>query len=215
MESVLEIAGSFPVAIFTTINLVIIGVWLLMALGLFDVEFFDLDIDFDGDVGDVSGVAGFLVTLGLTGVPIFIVLTIIFFCSWLISYFAVKYGLFWNNSDAIRYLIGAGILVVSFLMSIPITAQIIKPLRKLFTKLNSSTTSQSLLGKQCKVRTTKVTSDFGEAECLNDGASLILKVRSDEKYHLVKGDLARVISVEVESSIYQVVPEKEFESNKF
>ena len=212
MDAFLEIAGSFPVAIFTTINIIIIGVWFFMALGLFDIEVFDVDVDIeiDADASSLSGVAGFLATLGLAGVPIFIVLTIIFFTSWLISYFSVKYGLFWNNSDAIRYLVGAGILVGSFLLSIPVTAQFVKPLRKFFAKLNNTTTAKTLKGKQCVVRSSKVNSTFGEAECVNDGASLVLKVRADEKYALTKGDKVRIIEVDQENSIYHVVPEKEF-----
>lgn len=216
MDQFLLNISSFPTAIFTTINVVIIGLWLIIALGLLDIEIFDLsiDIDLDTDPTSVSGVTSYLVSLGLTGVPIFIVLTIIFFVSWIISYSAVKYGLFWNNSDFIRYIVGFAILVASFLASIPITAQLVKPLRKLFTKLNSdSTTSQSLLGKPCIVRTTKVTKSFGEAICENQGASLILKIRAKEEYQLKNGDVVRIIEVDQESSIYQVIPESEFSIN--
>ncbi|MCW8877038.1 MAG: DUF1449 family protein [Kangiellaceae bacterium] len=216
MDAFLAVAGSFPVSIYTTINLVIIGIWFFMALGLFDIEVFDVDVDIeiDADAGSLSGVTGFLATLGLTGVPIFIVLTIIFFSSWIVSYFAVKYGLFWNNSEIIRYLVGTGIMVGSFLISIPVTAQAVKPLRKFFAKLNNTTTAKSLKGKQATVRTSKVNSSFGEAECVNDGASLVLKIRADEKYELTKGDLVRIIEVDQEGSIYHVVPEKEFGLNE-
>ena len=216
MDQFLINISSFPTAILTTINVVIIGIWIIIAFGLIDIDALDLsiDIDLDTDPTSVSGVASYLVSLGLAGVPIFIVLTIVFFVSWIISYSAVKYGLFWNNSDFIRYIVGSGILVVSFLASLPITAQLIKPLRKLFSKLNNdSTTSQSLLGKQCVVRTTKVTESFGEAICENQGASLILKIRASEKYQLKNGDLVRIIEVDQDSSVYQVIPESEFSIN--
>lgn len=208
--------SSFPTAIFTTVNVVIIGIWIIIAFGLLDIEVFDLsiDIDLDTDPTSVSGVTSYLVSLGLVGVPIFIVLTIIFFVSWIISYSAVKYGLFWNNSDFVRYIVGFAILVASFLASIPVTAQLVKPLRKLFSKLNSeSTTSLSLVGKQCIVRTTKVNETFGEAECINQGASLILKIRASENYQLKNGDLVRIIEVDEKSSVYQVIPESEFSKN--
>ena len=221
METFLANATSFPTAVFTTINLVIIGIWFFMALGLLDIEIFDIDGDFDVDVdveldadaSGISGIASFLASLGLTGVPIFIVLTIIFFVSWLLSYFSVKYGLFWNNFESVRYLIGSGIMVGSFLISIPLTAQLIKPLKTFFAKLNRETTVTSLLGKQCIVRSSKVNSNFGEAECTNDGASLILKIRASEDYGLKKGDTVRVIEIDKANSIYQVVPEKEFSVN--
>jgi len=223
MEQFIANITSFPTAVFTTINLVIIGIWLFMALGLLDIEVFDIDadvdvdididadVDIDADATGLSGVASFLASLGLTGVPIFIVLTIIFFVSWLLSYFTVKYGLFWNNFESIRYLLGTGIMVLSFLVSIPVTAQLIKPLKGFFAKLNnSSNTAKTLLGKQCKVRSTKVSLTAGEAECFIDGASLILKVRADEVYQLKRGDLVRIIDIDPVTSIYHVVPEKEF-----
>lgn len=225
METFLSNATSFPTSVFTTINLVLIGIWFFMALGLLDIEVFDLDadvdidadidvdMDIDADASGMGGIASFLASLGLTGVPIFIVITIIFFTSWLLSYFTVKYGLFWNSFDSLRYLIGSGIMVLSFLVSIPLTAQFIKPLKKFFAKLNAETTSTSLLGKQCTVRSTRVTESFGEAECVNDGASLILKVRASEDYALARGDLVRIIEIDAQKSIFQVVPEKEFNTN--
>lgn len=216
MEQFLLNISSFPTAIFTTVNVVIIGIWFIIAFGLIDLDVLDLsiDIDVDTDPNSVSGIASYLVTLGLSGVPIFIVLTIIFFVSWIISYIAVKYGLFWNNFDSIRYIVGFVILAASFLASIPITAQFVKPLRRLFSKLNhDSTTSQSLIGKQCVVRTTKVNESFGEAECINQGASLILKIRASENYQLKNGDLVRIIEFDQKSSAYQVIPENEFSVN--
>ena len=224
MDAFLEIATTYPTVVFTTIDLVLIGVWMIMALGLLDIDMFDIDIDADVDVdidvdvdagdADITGGTTFLSTLGLQGVPFFLVLTIIFFVSWLLTYFSVKYLLFWNNFDSLRYILGSGILLVSFLVSIPVTAQLIKPLRTLFAKLNHPGASAvDLLGKQCKVRSTKVTPDFGEAECVNEGASLILKVRAEDKYHLTKGDLVRIIEVNKAKSIFQVVPEDEFGMN--
>ncbi len=211
MDAILEVAFSFPVVILTAINLIIVGLWGLMAIGLFDFELFDVDIDVEIDADtSLSGIASLLVTLGLSGVPIFIVLTLLFFTAWLIAYFFMRFGMFWNTSDIIQLVVGIGVLLGSFAASIPIAAQVVKPLRKFFAKLNATTTSNSILGKQAIIRTTRVSQSFGEAECVNDGASLILKVRADESYHLTKGDLVRVIEVEKETGIYHVVPEKEF-----
>ena len=138
MDAILEVAFSFPVVIFTAINLIIVGMWGLMAIGLFDFELFDVDIDVEIDADtSLSGVASLLVTLGLNGVPIFLVLTILFFTSWLIAYFFMRYGLFWNTTDIIRYVAGAGVLIGSFVLSIPVAAQAVKPLRKFFAKLNA------------------------------------------------------------------------------
>lgn len=93
MGSFLTNISSFPTAIFTTFTLVMAGFWLLMMAGIFDLDILDLDLetDLDGDPDNLHGITAVLVTLGLTGVPVTVVLTIISLVSWLLSYYAVYF----------------------------------------------------------------------------------------------------------------------------
>ncbi|MCO7225187.1 OB-fold-containig protein [Pleionea sp. CnH1-48] len=214
MDSFVAIISSFPTAIYTTIMLVLGGCWLLVVLGMFDMDFLSVDIDLDVDL-DVqpSGFTGVLSTLGLTGVPILIVITILFFFAWALSYVVAKYLLVWFGSGVIYTSLSIATLVGSFLLSLPITAWAIRPLRKLFRKLYGSSGDKDLMGKECKVRSLKVTPTSGEAECQTEGASLIIKVRADDHIELNKGDTAVIIDYDASNNTYQVITQSEFYSN--
>ncbi|WP_144392257.1 OB-fold-containig protein [Pleionea sediminis] len=213
MNEIWSIASSFPTSIFTTINLILIGYWLIVAFGLLDFDFFDLDIDTDADVSDLSGFATFLATLGLTGVPITIVLTILMFCAWLISYIASKYLFFWVESESLMWLIGSLTSIGSLALALPITAWCIRPLRKLFKKLHGGSDNKNLLGRPCRVRSSKVNKTFGEAVCDFDGASLLLKVRADEKYQFKRGDTAYIVDYDATKSVYFLVDKNDFHNS--
>lgn len=210
MEVFLTNIASLPTAIFTTLTLIVAGYWLLMMLGILDLDILDFDIDLDGDVNDIHGVAGALLTLGLTGVPVTIVITVLSLVSWLLCYYAVHFGLFWAEPGLLRWLVGSLIAVFSFAFSLPITARLIRPLRKVFIKLNDDVSGSLLLGTTCTIRTTRVDANFGEAECFLNGASLIIKVRTDAKNDFGRGDKAVIIEHDKDNQIYQIVPPVEF-----
>ncbi|MDQ6962418.1 MAG: hypothetical protein Q9M28_07830 [Mariprofundaceae bacterium] len=83
--------SSFPTAIYTTLLVVVLGYWLLALSGTFDLNTFDVDIDMDidvdGGVSNLGGIAGLLTTLGLTGVPITIVISLLILNAWITCYF--------------------------------------------------------------------------------------------------------------------------------
>ncbi len=211
MSTIWGIASSFPTIIFTSIIVILLCYWLLVVLGLMDIELFDIDVDTEMDTDvDMSTILTFMTTLGLTGVPIMIVISIMSFVSFIICYTAVKFGLFWTENESIIWLIGSAIALVSFLCAIPITAQLIKPLKGFFAQLKGDNGAKNLLARTCKIRSTKVTDSFGEAECIMDGASLIIKVRAPEKYAFKKGDTAYIIEFDNLNNIYHVVDEHDF-----
>ncbi|MFT4927939.1 MAG: hypothetical protein ACI8WB_004054 [Phenylobacterium sp.] len=210
MDTFLANIATFPTAIFTTFMLVVAGFWLMAMLGLMDIEGLDFDIDFDAE--GLSGLSALAVALGLTGVPLTIVLSLLGLISWLICYYSVHFGLSLIDSQAgiIHTAAGAGIALFSLIVALPITGQVIRPLRKLFSKLNSDTSSKSLLGTTCTIRTTRVDQEFGEAECMFNDASLIIKVRADIPNDFARGDQAVIIDHNVENQNYHIVSPTEF-----
>ncbi|MGX5175402.1 hypothetical protein ACUR5C_15385 [Aliikangiella sp. IMCC44653] len=214
MSEIWAAAVTYPTAIFTTINLVLIGFWLLVAFGLFDIEFLSVDLDIDSElqpsVQNIGGFAGLLSTLGLTGVPITIVFTIVSFIAWLLSYIGVYIGLSWNENTFIQIILGSLLLIASFAFALPISAQIIKPMRPLFRQLYGDSGVKNLIGAQCKIRSSRVDENFGEASCDIDGANLIVKVRAEKGQQLATGELVRIIDFDPQQNTYFVVSEKEF-----
>ena len=215
MEAFLINISSFPTIVFTIGLGVIIGFWMLVILGLFDLEFFEVavDLDIDTDVSQIGGIAGLLTTLGLTGVPITVVISLLILNSWFICYFASK--LIPNFPDLIsllQTLLNIAIAIFSFLLSIPITARMIRPLRGFFRKLNQDPLSKSLIGKTCRIRSSRADSDFGEAECILNGASLIVKVRTSGEQPLKTGDNAVIIEHKA-NDIFFIISEEEFNNS--
>ncbi len=211
MDTFLLNISSFPTAIYSTALVVVVGYWFMVMLGLFDFDMFDLDIDVDTDVSQLGGIVGLLVTLGLTGVPVTLVISLLVLNSWLICYFmSLLLPEFPDLISLLQLAIELGIAIVSFLIAIPLTAVMIKPTKGLFKTINREPVSKSLIGRTCKIRSSRVDKAFGEAECLHHGASLIVKVRTHGKNDTYKaGDTAVIIEHQVDRT-YQIVSEKEF-----
>lgn len=205
MEAFLSNSFSFPTLLFTGLLILMCFYWLLAIAGLLDLDVLDLDIDTDLDM-DVEGFAGLMVTLGLTGVPFTLVLTLLFSYSWLICYFIVHFFFFWGDNNLFNLLIGTGVILGSFAASILLTAKTVKPLRPLFRSLHNPEVKKIVVGKTCAVRSTRVDESFGEANIVIDGADLIIKVRSKAEHNLKKGDTALVLEHKKDENTYWIEP---------
>ncbi len=212
MEAFINNISSFPTAIFTTFNIVVLGYWLLVIIGFAELDLLDLDLDLDAD-GVEGSEASILNTIlnffGLTGAPATVVLTVLSLAGFVISYYAVHFGLLFTSSFALKALSGSAILLVSFLLALPLSGIAIKPLKGFFTRIDAQAAEKSMLGVSCIVRSSIVDSDFGEAHCSIDGASLIIKVRSkDETFK--QGDSVVIIEHDKALNIYHVVSSDKF-----
>ena len=217
MEAFFANIFSYPTVFFTVILLVLAVYWLFAILGMVDIDVLDLDMDVDADVDvdleGMTGLAGLLVTLGLTGVPVTVVMTLLALLAWLLSYFAVHLLFFWEHGSLMSYLVGSALIPAAIAVAIPVTAQLIKPLKPLFRKVYTPPPDKVLLGRSCKVRSTRVDERFGEAIADLHGASLILRIRGEAEKNLQRGDPVVLIEYRPDDNSYWVVPEAEFNNN--
>ena len=214
MDQFLINITSYPTLIYTIILLIVIIFWLLTVTGLFDFDF-DVDLDFDIDVdidpSNLGGALGLLVTLGLTGVPITLVLSLLALYSWTISSISVSLLDFIDINNALMmFLFNSFLLIMAGAIAIPLTAKTIKPLRKFFRSVNQGPTHETLMGKSCRVRSSKVDHLFGQIECTREGASLILNARAKEGCEYHSGDTVVIIDYAKETNTYFVVSKQEF-----
>jgi len=215
--------SSFPTVFFTFFLALTTLYWLVAVLGLISIDILDFDfLDIEG--ADVSGdldmgeatdltnanvLAGLMLRLGLNGVPVTIIISLISLFGWILSYYSV-YLLFSLVPDGIlQYLAGIPILLVSLYVAAMITAFVIKPLRPLFKKAHQ-TTEKYVLGQVAIVRTSRVDESFGEAVMADGGAGLILKIRSSSDSHFKKGDKVVLFEYVKETNVYRVISEQEF-----
>jgi hypothetical protein len=211
MDEFLVNISSFPVVIYTVALGVVIGYWLLSLVGLFNLDALNADVEIDTEISDLGAVAGLLTSLGLAGVPITIVISLLFLNGWFVCYFLSKFvPIFPDMLSIVEVIIDIMIIIISFAISIFVSAIMVRPLKRLFKQIHIEPISRSAIGRTCRVRTTRVDESFGEVDCTLQGASLILKVRSFPDISFVKGDFVVLIEHQQETDTFLVVSEESF-----
>lgn len=209
---------NFPTVVFTVVLGIAILYWICAAFGLFEVDALDVDLThLDGHMSLNShsdhsfgeSFAGLLMRLGLNGVPVTIVVSLIALVGWLISYYASYFFLAFFGHGWLRFVVGLPIILISLYVAVLITAQIIKPLRKLFAKTEQNI-QKKVLGQTAIVRSSRVDNSFGEANLDDGGAGLILKVRATGEQVFVRGDKVVLLEYIANTNVYRVVSEDEF-----
>ncbi|MFB0999875.1 MAG: DUF1449 family protein, partial [Colwellia sp.] len=207
-----EVASQFPTVIYSTVLGVVVIYWLIGMLGLVDLGFSgdaDLELDVDSDIDvSVGGLTGFMLTFGLTGVPFTLVISIITLICWLISFYLQFYILNWLPDGWLYYLMGAIASFIIFVVSLPLTAIVIRPLKGMFKSVET-TLSDHLVGNSATIVTGTVSETFGQARLFNNGAEMLLDVRCDPEHTLKKGDQVLLIEYLTEKYTYIVAPYSE------
>lgn len=206
---------SFPVVIFSGLVTICVLYWLVASIGVLTVDC--LDIDFDIDVKQLStdnpasGFSGLLMKLGFNEVPMTLVITLIALFGWSICYFSFRFFMMPISHYAlIYYLLGLIIFITAFIAAVYLTAFTIKPLRPIFSKLNTANSHKSLLGQTVEIRSSTVSETKGEATYEDGGAGLILQVRCNESYQFKRGDKAILLSYDKTNNSYEIISLDEF-----
>jgi len=172
--------------------------WITVIIGALDIDFLNLDIDADVDVDAISNpFQGFLAFLNFGGVPIMLVLSIIFLCFWILSMLA--HLLPFETGG----LIGAVLFIPSLFISIAITKLICKPLSGLFGESHKTNEKNyELEGKLCTLLCELSFDRLGQAEVKLDDAHITINVKLEEPQNLQKGDSALVLKKDSDKDFY-------------
>ena len=201
MTEFLDAILAFPTVLFTILLGVVTAYWLFVMLGALDVDLLgDVDggevIDADGD-GSPDGFAGVIHSLGLAGVPLTLVLSLLVLAAWVLCLISMQI------LDSRSAAIGAGVALVSFGLAIPLTALAVRPMRRFFVS-HPAVENRSLVGKMCRVTTLSVNERYGQAEIEDGGAGLLIQVRYNGPGRLARGDQALIFDYKEE--VFQVAP---------
>jgi hypothetical protein len=194
MGSFFGAVTSYPTAIYTALLGAVLFYWVLALVGLVDFESsgFDLDLQVDGSINDLGALAGFMIAFGLDGVPFSIVVSLLVLSAWTICCLAGMWLLPLVPTMLLQAVAGTGVLLASGAISLPITAVLLRPTRRLFVT-HKAVSSGSLVGQPCVVTTTSVDEQFGYAEVKRRGAGLNVKVWARSPNTLTKGSIARLV----------------------
>lgn len=216
MNAFTDVISSYPTNIFTIVLGIMLIFWILAILGMFDIDIFpsdagedafDTDIDLDGEI---PGFVGLLHTLGLTGVPFTLVISIIALIGFTLCYFSSAWILIPLGSSLIRYLGGSAVLVASLAIAIPVTAQIIKPMKPLFVK-HFAPSKRDYIGHVCVVTSSSVNSEFGIGIVETSGPPIQVDIRTQDGEVHSKGDSLRIADYDPSKDTFDVISEEKFQ----
>lgn len=214
MAALFTTLGSYPTAIFTSLLGVVLIYWLLAIIGLVDFEHsgFDIHVDTDTDLHadgtDLGSIASYVVAFGLDGVPFSIVVSLIVLVSWFLTAMFALHVLPWIPAAPLRFIAGTGALVGAFVVAVPVTARLVRPMRRLFVT-HTARSNHSLVGQNCKVLTLEVNEKFGRAEVSDRGAGLNIRIWAASPNSLTRGSQARIVEYDEAAGRYLVEPEND------
>lgn len=211
MGGFLEAALGYPTAVYTVLLGVVVVYWLMAVVGVVDFESSGIDIDVDmhtdGQIDDLGVLASYVVGFGLNGVPFSIVVSLIVLVSWTLSCLAGMWLLAWVPTLLFKAVAGTVVLVASFLVSIPVTARVVRPMRGLFVS-HTAIGNAALVGLSCKVLTQAVNEKLGRAEVARRGASINIRVWAPTPNTLGRGDSALIVEYDEAGGRYLIESER-------
>ena len=161
------------------------------------------------DSSGVEGLAGVLLKLGLHGVPLTIVISLVTMIGWLVSYFGYFY-VSGRLAGAFGLLAGVGVLLAALAAGIFITSVIIRPLRKMVRNSRGNYSAKALAGQPVTIRSGSVTPTYGQAVYAGpDGNEFIVQARSLPETTFARGDKVVILRHDP-AGHYIIISEDEF-----
>jgi len=202
MQEFFTVVFGFPTLPYSVLLAVAVLYWLLAGFGLVDDGFGDAGVDgaLEGDA-ELHGLSALLSRWGLGGVPVMVVLTLLAFIAWTLTYF-VHLFLLLPLPTVMRWALGALTLVLAPLPAVPVAALLLRPLRQFLLRLRPLPQA-ALLGRTGVVASPRVNADSGHATFDDGGAGLVLQVRSDSE--LQRGDRVMLVEHVAAQHYYRVV----------
>ncbi len=154
--------------------------------------------DADGDAGETGGLAGLIQSLGLGGVPVTLMLSLLILAAWGFCIAAMQL----LSAGAAGWL-AVAVPIMSLGLAVPVTAVLIRPLRRFFTTIEAPR-NRDFLGKVCTITTLRVDERYGQAEIADGGAGLVVQVRSTDPGCLSRGD--RALIFDYKDEVFYVAP---------
>ena len=151
-----------------------------------------------------SNVASMVSLAHFRSVPITVVASVLVVFAWLICVVAVR-ALPLALTGVTSWLVGAAVLLGAFLLALPPTAIVIRPLGRFF-QVHDAKSHRDFIGRICVVSTGSVSAKYGQARLHQNDLDLILQVRTDSGSALKKGDRALILSWDPKREAFLVDP---------
>ena len=183
--------------------------WIVVILGVIDLDMFDIDVDMDVDGPEVdAGVSvgwlnSVLTFFNLGQIPLMIFLSFLVLPMWIIS---VQANHLLGNSSM---LIGVALLIPNLIVSLFIAKILTMPFVKLFSKMiEEGETTTTMIGKICRVVLPLNSESVGQVEVNVEGSNYRISAKTVEEKTMEKGEEGLVIEYHENGKYYVVEPYK-------
>lgn len=211
MKEVLD-ASLQAVNIIPTILLITTVVyWLIVMLGVIDLDFLDVDVDVDADI-DIDGpdvdsglsinwLNSVLVFFNLGRIPFMLFLSFLALPMWIIS---VQINYMLGNTN---FVMGLAFLIPNLVVSLFIAKFLTMPFIKLFSKMEEDgETTTTMIGKICHVILPLRSDSVGQVEVNVEGSNYRISAKTIEDKVMQKGEEGLIIEYHEDGQYYVVEP---------
>lgn len=178
--------------LFTTIY------WIIVILGVIDVDALDLDLDVSSDVDGLTSVLAFF---NLDELPLMIFVTFYSLPLWVIT-------LTINDLLGIHsFFWGLPVFLPAAVLCLFISKFLTIPFALFYKKIRNETEAvEDLVGKICVAKLTITSDRRSQAEIRVNGTSVLINAKTRDDHRVEKGQTALVIDFEPSSNTYFVEP---------
>ena len=216
MTAFLDYALGFPTFIFGALLVCMLLYWLIAMLGLLEVDSLDHWVLFDGSdhahgvEHSASALAGLLLKVGLGGIPLTVILTVLFLLAWLASYVLCHFVPMPQGWSLLNIVTGTAVAAAALVLGFMATVMVLRPMRGLVAKIAPDETPKILLGRTGLVRSAVVNATQGYGSVEDGGAGMNVQMRSPDA-DLPRGTTIVLIEHLPEHNAWRVVSKTEFD----
>ena len=220
MSTFLQYALGFPTFIFGALLVFMLLYWVIAFMGLVDVDSIDHWVLFDGSdhahgvEHTASALAGLLLKVGLGGIPLTVILTVLFLLAWLASYVMSHFVPAVQGWTLVNIATGSAVAAAARAAGFFATVLVLRPLRGIVNKIAPAEEPKVLLGRVGLVRSAVVNASQGYGSVDDGGGGLNLQMRSPER-ELTRGTEIVLIEHLPEHNAWRVVSKAEFDGDTF
>ena len=172
--------------------------WIIVSVGFFDLDVFDIDMDLEG--ADVSGPLGALaVFINIGEIPLALVFSMLVLNFWIITM------LMYFLPITAGGLINGIMLLPALIASTYITKIEVKPLKKFFyEKDNLNDIEHKVLTRRCRLLCDLEDGILGQARVKQKGASIVINVKTLFSEETFKKDEVAFVFRKDEEDVYYI-----------
>lgn len=176
--------------------------WLIVILGVIDIEAFDIELEVDTDVDvDVNGLASVLSFFNIGDMPLMVFLTFFSFPLWFVT--LVANDILGTNTFVLGWLVLIPAIVASLLMAKILTI----PVAKFYKKVKGNTEAiDDIVGRVCQAKLPISMERNGQAEIKVNGTSVLINAKTRKGITIAKGESALIIEFNAKQNYYYVEP---------